>query len=102
RVYRDVPYETKIIRNVLRAQRRSFNIANRVRIEPGRTIIIDINKDEFVIDGLSYGDPKLNELLMHLGAAFNPQELAKLDADEKGTREFPLSRVWAWGAERSG
>src|SRR5436190_12167918 len=101
-VYRYDPAEPNVIRNVLRAQRRGFNTANRVRIESGRTIIIDINKDEFVIEGLSYGDAKLNELLMHLGAAFNPQELAKLKADEKATREFPLSRVWAWGAERSG
>jgi hypothetical protein len=101
-VYRYDPAEPDVIRNVLRAQRRGFNTANRVRIEPRRTIIIDINKDEFVVEGLGYGDPNLNELLMHLGAAFNPQELAKLTADEKNSREFALSRAWAWGAERSG
>src|SRR5438552_16280244 len=102
RVYRYDPAEPNVIRNILRAQRRGFNTANRVRIEPGRTLIFDINKDEFVIEGLTYGDPNLNELLMHLGAAFNPQELAKLTPEEKTSREFPLSRVWAWGAERSG
>ena len=29
-------------------------------------------------------------------------DLAKLQADEKTPREYPLSRVWAWGAERTG
>src|SRR5205809_4777029 len=83
RSYRYDPAEPNVIRKILRAQRRGFNTANGVRIEPGRTIIIDINRDEFVVEGLSYGDPNLNELLMHLGAAFNPQELAKLKSDEK-------------------
>ena len=33
--------------------------------------------------------------------AFNPQELKTLAADSP-PREFDLSRVWAWGAERTG
>jgi hypothetical protein len=102
RVYQYDANEPNVIRNILRAQRRGFNTANGVRIEPGRTIIIDINRDEFVVEGLSYGDANLNELLMHLGAAFNPQELAKLTSGEKSPREFALGRAWAWGAERSG
>src|SRR5438552_2676643 len=69
RGYRYDPAEPDVIRNILRAQRRGFNLANRVRVEPGRTVIIDINKDEFAIDGMSYGDAKLIELLSNLGAA---------------------------------
>src|SRR5213595_3369951 len=95
RVYQYRSDEPDAIRKILRAQRKGFNTANRVRIEPGRTVIIDINKDEFIIEGLSYGDPNLNELLMHLGAAFNPQEIAQVKSDEKISREFSLSRVWA-------
>jgi hypothetical protein len=102
RVYRYNPAEPQVVRNILRAQRKSFNTANNVRIEPGRTIILDINKDEFVVDGLSYGDENLIELLKHLGASFSPPDLAKLTCDEKTTRQYPLSRVWAWGAERTG
>src|SRR6476659_9221221 len=98
RVYRYDPTEPNVVRNILRAQRRGFNTANGVRIEPGRTIIIDINRDEFVVEGLSYGDENLNELLMNLGAAFNPQDLSKLRRDEKSSREFALGRAWAWGA----
>jgi hypothetical protein len=100
--YRYDPSEPDVVRRILLAQRRGFNTANRVRIEPGRTLIFDINKDAFVIEGLSFGDENLIELLKNLGAACNPQELRELTPDQNTSREFPLSRVWAWGAERTG
>ena len=102
RVYPYDPTEPDVVRNILRTQRRSFNTANRVRIEPGRTVIIDINKDEFVVEGLSYGDEKLIDLLQNLGAAFDPVAMKNFTRDEQAAREFALSRVWAWGAERTG
>jgi hypothetical protein len=101
RVYRYRADEPDVIRNVLRAQRKGFNTANRARIEPGRTIILDINKDEFVIEGLTFGDANLVPLLQALGAAFDPQALKSL-GPASPPREFDLSRVWAWGAERTG
>src|SRR5438552_9737175 len=63
RNYRYDPSEPDVVRRILLAQRRGFNTANRVRIEPQRTLIIDINKDEFAIDRLSYGDENLIALL---------------------------------------
>ena len=101
-VYRYDPREQDVVRRILRAQRKGFNTANRVRVECGRTAIIDINRDEFIVEGLGYGDDNLVPLLEALGAAFNPEELRRLGADEAVPREFPLSRAWAWGAERSG
>jgi len=96
------PDEPDVIRKILRAQRKGFNTANRVRVEPGgRTVIIDINKDEFTIEGLTFGDNNLIPLLQALGAAFDPQELKQMTAASP-PREFTLSRVWAWGAERTG
>ena len=102
RAYRYDPNEPDVLRKILLAQRRAFNTANAVRIERGRTVIIDINKDEFAVEGLSYGDENLITLLNRLGAAFDPLALGQLTRDEQITREFPLSRAWAWGAERSG
>ena len=96
------PKQPEVIRTILRMQRRSFNMANKVRIEPGKTTIIDINGDPFVVHGLSYGDPNLIDLLMDLGAAFDPVQLRELNAGYAEKREYPLGRVWAWGAERSG
>jgi len=101
-VYRYDPSEPDLVKKILRAQRRSFNTANKARIEPGRTIIYDINKDGFIIEGLSYGDANLLELLQGLGAAFDPVQLKSLGREESMPREYPLSRAWAWGAERSG
>src|SRR5690349_9051983 len=96
------PAEPNVVRTVLRMQRRSFNTANKVRVEPGRTTIIDINGDPFVIEGLSFGEPLLIDPLMDIGAAFNPQQMRETPADFQGRREFSLGKVWAWGAERSG
>jgi len=96
------PAQPDVIRTLLRMQRRGFNTANRVRVEPGKTTIIDINGDPFVVHGLSWGDPNLVDLLMDLGAAFSPQQVRELPPDYAGAREYSLGRVWAWGAERSG
>jgi hypothetical protein len=101
KTYRYRPDEPDAIRKILQAQRRGFNTANRVRVEAERTIIIDINKDEFTVEGLGYGDARLLEMLGALGAACDPQELSRLDKSAK-PREFSLSKVWAWGAERTG
>jgi hypothetical protein len=103
RVYRYDPSESDIIRRILLAQRRSCNTANRVRVEPGRVAILDINGDAFFVEGLRVGDPNLIPLLQTLGAAFDPDALRNLPAGGDGApREYPLSRAWAWGAERAG
>ena len=101
KVYRYDRAEADVVRKILRAQRKGFNTANRVRVEGARTVIIDINKDEFVVEGLGFGDANLFPLLQALGAAFDPQELKQMGALSP-PREFGLSRVWAWGAERTG
>jgi hypothetical protein len=107
-VYRYDPAEPDVVRRILVAQRRGFNIANRVRVEgraagrPGCTTILDINKDAFLIEGLTFGDENLIELLKALGAAFEPKQLRPLTPDEPTAREFALGRAWAWGAERTG
>ena len=102
RTYRYDAREPDVVRRILLAQRRGFNTANRVRVERGCTVIIDINKDEFRVEGLGFGDENLITLLERLGAAFNPQDIRQLTAAEPRPREFALSRAWAWGAERSG
>ena len=101
RSYTYDPAEPDIVRRILLAQRRAFNMANRVRVERDRTLILDINADPFVVENLSFGDENLIAMLDALGAAFNPQEVRQLKP-EAAPREFALGRAWAWGAERSG
>lgn len=100
--YQYDPADDDGVRKILLAQRRAFNTANKVIIGGGQTRIVDINRDVFVIEGLTFGDPHLIEVLNALGASFNPQNMAKLGTDFDGTREYALGRVSAWGAERSG
>ena len=100
RAYRYDPADPDVLKKILLLQRRAFNIANRVRVEPTRTSIIDINGDPFVVEGLGYGDPNLIPLLERLGAAFDPQALRQLTPGDTVTREYKLTRAWAWGAER--
>jgi hypothetical protein len=94
------PAEADVVRKIAVAQRKGFNTANRVRIEPTRTLIFDINKDAFVVEGLSFGDENLITLLERLGAAFDPIALREIPRGTDTTREFDLSRAWAWGSER--
>ena len=90
------------VKTILRHQRQGFNLANRVVIKPGQVTIYDVNNDSFRIHGLSYGDKNLIELLNVLGVTFDPVKLGSLGTDYNETREYPISRVWAWGAERTG
>lgn len=101
-VYHYDPNQPDVVRTILRLQRRGFNTAKKMRIEPGRSTIIDINGDPFVVEGLSFGSPHLIDVLTELGAAFDPQQLGELKSGYQGIREYPLGRAWAWGAERSG
>jgi len=96
------PDEPDVIRKILQQQRKGFNTANQVVVQPGSTTIIDINGDRFVIHKLSFGNEHLCELLKALGASFSPVQLGELPADFDGVREYSLTRTWAWGAERTG
>jgi hypothetical protein len=102
RTFRYDPSLPDVIRTILRTQRRNFNAADRVRVAPGKTTILDLNGDPFVVEGLSYGDENMVELLTHLGAAVSPDSLRAIDRNDTNIREYRLTRAWAWGAERSG
>ena len=102
RQYAYRPDEPEVIRNILRQMRKGFNTPNRVLVEAGRTTIFDLNGDAFVINGLTFGDERLIELLKSVGAAFDPRQLRELKSDFDGIREYGLTRAWAWGAERTG
>jgi len=102
---RELTYDAsdeQVVRRILRAQRQTCNAANRIVVEPGRVVIYDLNNDSFTVNGLGYGDANLLELLSALGASFDPRQLRQVKADDPHTREYPCSRAWAWGAERTG
>lgn len=91
-----------VIRAILTRMRKGFNAPNRVVVKPGRVTITDLNGDAFVIEGLSFGNPHLTELLRTVGAGFDPQDLRSLGSEFDGFREYSITKTWAWGAERTG
>jgi len=94
--------DPEAVRKILRHMRKGFNTPNRVLVKPGRTTIYDLNGDAYVVQGLTFGDKNLVELLKAIGAAFSPRQFRELPADFDGIREYALTRAWAWGAERTG
>ena len=98
--FRYDPAEPDAVRKILLAQRRGFNTANKIHIDSTRTTILDINGDPFIIEGLTFGDPNLIPLLERLGAAFDPADLRRLVPTDYTSREYALTRAWAWGSER--
>jgi hypothetical protein len=96
------PGQANQVDAIIRTQQRNFNSAARIVIEPGRTRIFDINNDEFVVEGLTFGDPALIEMLRKFGAAFDPKVLGALNADFDGAREYRCTTRYAWGADRTG
>ena len=96
------PDDPSSIDELVRVQQHNFNKARRIIVEPGRTRVIDINKHEFVIEGLSFGQEALIEVLGRFGAAIDAPLLRTLSADYTGTREYECTARRAWGADRSG
>lgn len=64
------------------------------------TVVRDVNGDEIVFPGLTYGSTSLEELLRELGVIFSPDRLHDPNATVDGVKEFELSARWTWGHDR--
>jgi hypothetical protein len=69
-------------------------------ITPEKTAVLDVNGDEIVFPGLTYGSPVLETLLRELGVIFTPETLHNPKATPSGIKEFVLSARWTWGHDR--
>lgn len=72
----------------------------KIVIDPGKTVILDVNKDAMEFPGLTYGNKTLDELMRELGIVFNPQTLHNAKATPSGVKEFDISAKWTWGHDR--
>ena len=84
----------------LRREAATLRILRKLIVEPGKTIVRDVNGDGLEFPGLTYGSPTLEELLRELGVIFTPQNLHNPAATPNGVKEFRLSARWTWGHER--
>jgi hypothetical protein len=65
-----------------------------------KTVVRDVNGDEVVFPGLTYGSVVLEELLRELGVIFSPERLHDPSVTADGVKEFELSARWTWGHDR--
>lgn len=72
----------------------------RLIVNKDRTEILDINGDKMVFDGLTYGDPVLEDLLRMNFVFFDAATLHNPAATASGVKEFTLSARYPWGHDR--
>jgi hypothetical protein len=72
----------------------------KITISLEKTAVRDVNGDEIVFPGLTYGSVVLEELLRELGVIFSPDRLHDPGATPDGVKEFELSARWTWGHDR--
>ena len=77
-----------------------FRSLRRLIITRERTSIVDINGDKMVFEGLTYGDPALENLLRVNMVMFDAKTLHDPGVTAGGVKEFDLSAVYPWGHDR--
>lgn len=92
--------ERESLVSFIREERVSMSYLRRVVVEPARTRIIDVNRNELVLPGISYGHPWLELVLKEAGASFDPQTLHLPPPTSDGTREFGCSSAYPWAHDR--
>lgn len=88
------------IRHFLRAQATQLSLLRWVIVERDITRVLDVNRNELVFPGITFGHPLLGLVLKEAGASFDPAVLDwTLPADRK-RREFYISAKYPWAHDR--
>lgn len=69
-------------------------------VSPAGTEIRDINGNAIVFEGLTYGDPALEDLLKVNYVFFERETLHNPEATQGGIKEFSLGARYPWGHDR--
>ncbi|MFA6545089.1 MAG: hypothetical protein WCS99_11785 [Limisphaerales bacterium] len=83
----------------LAGQRQRLKPFRRVVVGPDRTRVVDVNRNEVVFPGVTFGHPLLESVLRAAGAAFDPANFSTPPAGQQ-TREFGCTARHPWGQER--
>jgi hypothetical protein len=84
----------------LRQQALELSLLRWVYVEHACTRVVDVNRDELVFPGVTFGHPLLELVLREAGASFDPALLAgRLPADWE-RREFYISAKYPWAHDR--
>lgn len=71
-----------------------------VIVEPSLTRVVDVNRDELVFPGISFGHPLLETVLREAGASFDPAVLNWEFPPGMASREFGISAKYPWAHDR--
>lgn len=88
------------LRRFLREQATQLSLLRWVYVERDTTRVLDVNRDELVFPGVTFGHPLLGLVLKEAGASFDPAVLEwTLPADFE-RREFYISAKYPWAHDR--
>ena len=84
----------------IRGNQDDLSLLRRVIVEANRTRVLDVNRNELVFPGVSYGHPLLETILREAGASFDPATLGTPARTPDGVREFRISAKYPWAHDR--
>lgn len=71
----------------------------RVIVGPDRTRVLDVNRNEVVFPGVTFGHPLLETVLRGAGASFDPTNFHTAPTGQQ-TREFGCTARYPWAHDR--
>ncbi len=71
----------------------------RVIVTSDRTRVLDVNRNELVFPGVTFGHPLLETVLRHAGASFDPANFNSPPTGQQ-TREFGCTARYPWAHDR--
>ena len=85
------------LRRFVRDRKARFDWFRRVIVQPDSTRIVDINRNELVFPGISFGSAYLEMLLREAGAAYDPVTLHTPPTTPNGSRVHNCGACYPWG-----
>ncbi len=87
-------------RQFLRERAAELSLLRWVYVEKAATRVLDVNRDELVFPGMTFGHPLLGLVLREAGASFDPAVLGWRLPDDWERREFYISAKYPWAHDR--
>ncbi len=84
----------------LRQQALELSLLRWVYVEHSCTRVADVNRDELVFPGVTFGHPLLGLILREAGASFDPAVLDWQLPTDWQRREFYISAKYPWAHDR--
>lgn len=88
------------IARFIRHRQDDLSLLRRVIVEADRTRVLDVNRNELIFPGISYGHPALEIILREAGASYDPATLDTPAKTPGGVREFRISAKYPWAHDR--